>query len=54
MKKLGTTVIPIQTIDSPLKFEFRISNIKGKNLPENKVKLLIIKSIQVLYSEDNF
>ncbi len=42
MKQLGTTVIPIEATKKDLKFEFFISNVKGKSLSENNVNLIFI------------
>ena len=38
IQQFGMTIIPIDMCESPLKFEFRISDVKGKNLPDYKVR----------------
>lgn len=37
IKNFGNSVIPLYETKEPLKFEFKIFNLKGKSLPDDRV-----------------
>jgi hypothetical protein len=55
IKQFGNSVIPLNEIKNPLKFEFKLFNIKGKSLPDNKVRKnnLYFNLYQALHFENS-
>jgi hypothetical protein len=41
IKKFGTQITPSQELKNPLKFEFHLSNVKGKMMKDKRVKYYI-------------